>query len=243
MPGRALTRKLVAGLLPAIVDMPVIVFDVNETLLDLSALDGAFEQVLGNPDVRQEWFRQMLQASMVTTLTGSYADFAVLGEAALEMAAERHEARLSASAKGQIFECLKQVPPYPDVESGLDTLHKAGFRLAVLTNSPPKTVEPQLAHAGLTGFFERILSVDAIRRYKPALEPYQMAARELGVEPADIYMVAAHYWDLAGARHAGCQTAYINRPGKAWFPLFEMPAVTAPDLETLADQLVAHYRR
>lgn len=220
----------------------VIVFDVNETLLDLSALDPEFEQVFGDKRFRKQWFRQMLQASMVMSLTGRYTDFAELGRAALDVLAARQKIEVSAAARQRIFDCLAQIPPFPDVPKGLEKLRAADLRLAVLTNSPPKTVEPQLARTGIAPFFEHVLTVDAVRRFKPASEPYRMALSELAAQPSELWMVAAHDWDLAGARQAGCRTAWLQRPGKTWFPLFDKPDLSSRKLDTLAGRLIAACR-
>src|SRR5262249_30973538 len=85
----------------------------------------------------------------------------------------------------------------------------AGFRLVTLTNSSPATVEAQLKNAGLSGFFERSFSVDAVKRFKPAPEPYRYVANELGVATSDLRMVAAHAWDIVGSLQAGCVAAFI----------------------------------
>jgi 2-haloacid dehalogenase len=83
-----------------------------------------------------------------------------------------------------------------------------------LTNSPLQVVEAQLKNAGLAHYFEKNLSVDSVRMFKPAAEVYRMAAGELGVSPEHIRLVAAHDWDVVGALNAGCAAAFIARPGK-----------------------------
>src|SRR4029453_19662570 len=98
---------------------------------------------------------------------------------------------------------------------------------------------PQLGHAGPLDAFEAVLSADAVRRLKPAPEPYRMAATRLGVAPADVLLVAAHAWDVAGARAAGCQAAFVARPGKVLDPLPDPPDLVVPDLDDLATRLLA----
>ena len=97
----------------------------------------------------------------------------------------------------------------------------------------------QLEHAGLIGAFEAVLSADAVRRLKPAPEPYRMAADRLGVDPGEVLLVAAHAWDVAGALRAGCQAAFVARPGKVLDPLADRPGLVVADLDELADRLLA----
>jgi len=77
----------------------------------------------------------------------------------------------------------------------------------------------QLEFAGLSDFFDHILSVDEVKRYKPAREPYAMAAERLGIQTGDFMMIAAHAWDISGAANAGCKTAFVERPGKVQNPV------------------------
>src|SRR5438128_11174525 len=171
--------------------MRVLVFDVIETLLDLRALDPAFQAVFGDSSVRQQWFQQMLQSALVATVTNTYRDFSQLGRAALEMTAKRRGRDLSPAQQQQILGHFRQLPPHPDVTEGLQRLRQAGFRMAALTNSTAEVAEAQLQHAGLRDFFEQALSADTARRLKPAREVYEMATERLGVEPANVRMIAA----------------------------------------------------
>lgn len=118
-------------------------------------------------------------------------------------------------------------------------LKAAGFRMVTLTNSAPATVSQQLKNAGLTDFFERAFSVDAVKKFKPAADTYQYVARELGASTSELRMIAAHAWDVHGAMRAGCAAAFIARPGHALFPLGPKPDITAADLRAAADRIIA----
>ena len=216
---------------------PILIFDVNETLLDLGSLDPHFERAFGTTAARQEWFAQLLQTAFATTILGNYSDFGVLGRAALEAVAARRNQPLSDPQRAEIFAALRTLPAFPDVKPGLERLRQGGFRLAALTNSAPAMVDTQLANAGLLPYFERVFSVDAVRRYKPAPEPYRMAAAELGVLTSDLLMVAAHAWDVAGAMAAGCGGAFISRPGKVLDATTPQPTHIASDIADLASRL------
>jgi len=220
-------------------DRQALVFDVNETLLDLSALDPLFHDLFGDAAARREWFQQVLQSAFVSTVTGAYAEFGTIGGAALSMVGARRGVAVDEAAKERVRDAMRRLPPHPDVRPGLDRLRAAGFRLATLTNNPLATVVAQLASAGLADLFEGTFSADEVRRLKPAPEPYRMAADRLGVAPAGLRLVAAHGWDVAGALRAGCAAAFIARPGQVLDPLAPPPDVVAADLLDLADLLSA----
>jgi 2-haloacid dehalogenase len=216
----------------------VCVFDVNETLLDLRALDPPFEAAFGTAGVRQQWFGQLLQSALVSIVTDRYTDFGQIGRAALEMIAARHDVTLSDAQRDGILSTMRNLPAHPDVVPALDRLQSAGFRLATLTNSTEAVANAQLANAGIADRFERILSADTARRLKPAPEPYRMAARELGVDIGQVRLIAAHAWDVAGALRSGAAAAFVGRPGMVLDPLVERPDVVGADLEEVAGAIV-----
>jgi 2-haloacid dehalogenase len=213
-------------------------FDVNETLLDLGALDAPFARVFGDAAARTQWFGQLLQSALVTTVTDAYSDFGSIARAALQMVAARRGRELTADEMTEILGTLRGLPPHPEVRDALERLRAGGYRLATLTNSTEEVAHAQLERAGLASLFDRILSADSVRRLKPAPEPYRMAARELGVEVGGLRLVAAHAWDVAGALRAGCQAAFVARPGMVLDPLAPEPDIRGGDLTEIADRLL-----
>src|SRR5690349_22389539 len=104
---------------------PVIVFDLNGTVLDLSALDPYFLRTFGDTEARREWFAELLQAAMVATITGSFVDFPTLGKNALEVLAGRRDAMLGSEEKVELLQNLRQLPAFPDVAPALGRLREA----------------------------------------------------------------------------------------------------------------------
>jgi 2-haloacid dehalogenase len=206
----------------------VLVFDVNETLLDIRALEPHFGHIFGDPRVLREWFGQLVMYSMTLTLAGRYVDFFSLGRAVLEMTADVRGVAVSEEATAGLMRAMGAMPVHPDVAPALDRLRDTGYRLVTLTNSPPQTDRPTpLEHAGIGSYFERQFSVDELRVYKPATVLYSHVAEELGAAPTACMMVAAHVWDTIGAQAAGFSGALITRPGNGPLPA---PGVPQPDL-------------
>lgn len=214
----------------------VLLFDVNGTLLDLGALDPAFERAFGDAGARRTWFATVKELFLTQTVVGAYDDFAALAAAALDLEAARRGTPPGDAAA--VLDEVTALPAHPEVDAALGRLGGAGWRLAALTNGTPEAVAAQLDHAGLAGRFEAALSADAVRRYKPAPEPYRWACSQLGVAPADAVMVAAHAWDLAGAAAAGLGTAFVDRDGAGWPSVHAPPDAAGRDLEEVADRLL-----
>ncbi|MCG8422548.1 MAG: haloacid dehalogenase type II [Proteobacteria bacterium] len=217
----------------------LLIFDVNETLLDMQPLRASVGKALGGrEELLPLWFSTMLHYSLVETLTDNYHAFGEIGTAALMMVADTRGIALDyEQAKAAIVTPLRSLPPHPDVVQGLRTLEESGFRLVSLTNSSHKGVETQFKNAGLTDFFEKRYSVEDIKKYKPHPATYRLVVDDLDVKPEEALMVAAHAWDLAGAKNAGLRTAFITRPGKPLYPNVDKPDFVVKDLQDLVNAL------
>ena len=218
--------------------MTVIAFDVNETLLDLRALDAPFTAAFGDAALRPQWFALMLQVAFVGGLTDSYVDFTTAQRSALAMLATRQKVTLSPAQADAIVNGMRTLPPHPEVRDAMVRLG-ARFRLVALTNSPAEVAEAQMRNAGLRDLLEAVHSADAVRRLKPAPEPYRMVAERAGVTIGEVRLVAAHGWDIAGALAAGCRAAFVARPGATLYPRGPQPDVVGPDLTAVADALLS----
>lgn len=217
----------------------VIAFDVNETLLDLRALDAPFEALLGGAALRPQWFSLMLQLAFTGGLAGRYVDFSTAQHAALAMLAERERVSLSDGDIDGLVGRMRSLPPHPDVPESVAALADTKLRIVALTNSVQDVAEAQLANAGIAGYFEAIISADRVRHLKPAPEPYRAVADMCGVRIGDVRLVAAHSWDITGALSAGCQAAFVARPGMVLSPLGDQPDMVGPDLVSVAEQIIS----
>jgi 2-haloacid dehalogenase len=209
------------------------VFDVNETLLDLAALDPVFERIFGDAAQRPVWFAQMLQLALTATITGEYRPFGAHAIAALEMLGARRGVEIGDAERAAVRDGMTSLPAHPDVRPALERLRDDGFRLATLTNSTLEVAEAQLSFAGIRELFEASLSADSVQRLKPAPEPYRHAADALGVPIGEMLLVAAHAWDVAGAMAAGARGAFVARPGMVQDPGGRQPDLVVGDLTEL----------
>lgn len=217
----------------------VIAFDVNETLLDLRALDGPFAELLGSADLRGQWFAQMLQLSFVGGLTGEYVDFTTAQRAALHMLARRIGRSVSDEAVRGMVDRMSSLPPHPEVPQALARLAATPLTIVALTNSVQDVAEAQLRNAGLDAHFDAVMSADNVRALKPAPAPYLAVAERYGVDIGEIRLVAAHSWDVSGALAAGARAAFVGRPGMVPSPLGPQPDIAEPDVAAVAERIIA----
>jgi 2-haloacid dehalogenase len=222
----------------------ILVFDVNETLINIESIAPFFEKKFGDGRVLREWFNQLILYSNAITLAGHYQSFFALGQGVLEMLGSIYGVTIDAADLAELRINMLSMPAHTDVPEGLRLLKEAGFRLMTLTNSPPDKDGSPLERAGLAHFFEHQFSVDSVRRFKPAPEVYHLVTERLNVPPSAICLVAAHTWDTLGAQSVGFYAGLMTRTGNAPLPVHGLPQpqVVAPDLVQMATQMIGLWR-
>jgi 2-haloacid dehalogenase len=223
-------------------ERPIIVFDVNETLLDLEAIRPFFDRVFNDPAAMRLWFASLITYSEALTLAGVYVPFTDIGGAVLRMLAATRGITVTDADAAELTDRFSTMPPHPEVPAALRRLRDHGFRLFTLTDNTLAVSGRQLEKAGVIDLFERRFSVDeTVKRHKPAQEAYHFVADALGIEPGNICMTACHVWDTIGAASAGLQTALILRKDNAPLDVGPQPDYVGKDLDAIADQLIARY--
>jgi 2-haloacid dehalogenase len=221
---------------------PAIVFDVNETLLDLEWIRPTFDRIFSDPAALRLWFANLITYSEALTLAGVYVPFTEIGAAVLRMLADTRGITLADSDAAELTDRFASMPPYPDVPVGLRRLREHGFRLFTLTDNTLEISGRQLEKGGIIDLFERRFSVDeTVKRHKPAPEAYESVADALELDPGDVCLVACHVWDTLGALAAGWQAGLILRAGNAPLAVGPQPMYSGIDLNEIADQLIARY--
>jgi 2-haloacid dehalogenase len=221
---------------------PIIVFDVNETLLDLDAIRPVFDRIFGDPAAMRLWFANLITYSEALTLAGVYVPFTDIGGAALRMLAATRGITISDADAAELTDRFATMPPHPEVPAALRRLRDHGFRLFTLTDNTLGISGRQLERAGVIDVFERRFSVDeTVKRHKPAQEAYHSVATAVGVDPDGVCLIACHVWDTIGAGAAGWQSALILREGNAPLDVGPQPDYIGKDLDEVADQLIERY--
>jgi len=210
----------------------VVLFDVVETMFSLRPVAASLEP-LGLPV--EAFFARLLRDGFALAAAGTYEPFRRVASSAVSALAphassEQHDAVLAA---------FEQLPAHPDVEPALSLLSEAGITVCVLTNGSSDATVALLEASRLQDMVERVLSVDEVRRWKPAPAPYRHAVDRLGVNARDAALVAVHAWDVHGARRAGLTTGWCSRLEGGYPSIFDAPDVSGPDLVSVVTGLLA----
>jgi 2-haloacid dehalogenase len=220
-----------------------LVFDVFGTLVDWrGTVSGAFERTLdpGDPGaLADEWRRRWLALTgEVLKREREWQSFEALGRVSLDALLAEHDAEVGEEQRAELLGAWRRLDPWPDVQRGLEALHAERIT-AALSNGNTSLLVALARHGDLR--FDCLLSAELAKRYKPAREVYELAPDLLDLAPDEVMLVAAHPFDLQGARNAGLCSAFIDRPlewGPGSAPREDPDAdLAVNDLHELAQEL------
>lgn len=218
----------------------LVVFDVNETLIDVTPLESVFSRRTGRDGFLVDWFAALVQVFLVSAATGDYRDFGQLRVACAKDVGEAHGVEVTDALMDELVAGMRSLPAFPDVAVGLAALRAAGHRLVALPNSPHAMADQQLNQAGVASFLHHIYSAEDAKVVKPAREAYRHVLDHEGFEARDAVMVAAHDWDIAAAQSCGMRSVFVARGnfgGRRPLPGWPSPDALVPDLAHIADAI------
>ena len=222
--------------------LPLIVFDVNETLLDLETMEPTFERIFGDKTAMRLWFANLIMYSAALTVAGCYVPFTDIGGAVMKMLADVRHIKITDADRKELTEKFSTMPPHAEVPAALRKLRSAGFRLFTLTDNLLEVQTRQLTHGGIVDLFERRFSADGVKHHKPSREAYGYVEKELGTKPSDMCLIACHTWDTLGAVAAGWEGVLIRRPGNDVLGVGPQPHIVGDTLDDVANQLIARHK-
>ena len=222
--------------------LPLIVFDVNETLLDLETMESTFERIFGRKDAMRFWFANFIMYSAALTVAGCYVPFTDIGGAVMKMMADASHIKITDADRKELTEKFSTMPPHAEVPAALRKLRSAGFRLFTLTDNLLEVQTRQLTHGCIVEEFERRFSADGVKHHKPSREAYGYVEKELGTKPSDMCLIACHTWDTLGAVAAGWEAALIKRPGNDVLGVGPQPHIVGDTLDDVANQLIERHK-
>ncbi len=216
----------------------VVVFDVNETLSDMSPMAERFTEVGAPAALATLWFTTLLRDGFALTLTAQNTVFADLGAETLRnVLVDVPLNRNVDQAVKHIMTGMNSLTLHPDVPDGIRALHRAHYRLVTLSNGSTAVAAKLFKAAGIRHAFEALLSVEDAPAWKPAPEAYRYAAEATDTDVTHMLLVAVHPWDIHGAAHAGMQTAWLNRARNPYPSHFSPPDHTITALTELPHAL------
>jgi 2-haloacid dehalogenase len=214
--------------------MKAVVFDAYGTLFDVQSVIQACEREFSGHGaaLSREWRAKQLEYTWLRSLMVQYEDFSRVTAAALDYACRARGLALDTAVKSRLMDEYFHLEPFAEVRDTLAAL--AGRRLLILSNGSPHMLNAVVEHAGLKEAFAHVLSVDAVKIYKPSPAAYQLAATRTKLERGAIGFVSSNFWDICGAGAFGFRTFWVNRGGATPDALGYSPDATLASLSELA---------
>jgi 2-haloacid dehalogenase len=210
------------------------VFDAYGTLFDVHAAIARHRAAAG-PDAErfsEIWRLKQLEYSWTLTLAGRYVDFWTLTERALDYAFARVPS-VDRALRPKLLDAYFKLDAFPDARGAVDSLKKRGCHTAILSNGSPRMLDAAVTASGMSGLFDAVLSVDAVRVYKPRPEVYALVTAAFGIKPQEVAFVSSNRWDVMGAAAFGFRPLWVNRANMPEEYAEQAPMHVVPDLSAL----------
>ena len=215
----------------------VVFFDVFGTMFQLDPLGRKLEAI-GLPGALKLWFARTLRDAFALEAAGAFRTFREVAGGALEVLLVENDLTPDRKAIGGVLDAFKELPAWPDLKPSLERLREHGIRIVTLGNGSAEVAKALLQRAGIAALFEATLSVEDAKHWKPHPAAYQYALRKLGVESGDAALVAAHAWDVMGAKRAGLRAAYVSRVEKRFEPAMDEPSLAGESIAEVVEKLL-----
>ncbi len=207
-----------------------VAFDVVETLFSLDSLRPRLASAGLDGHHLETWFASFLRDAFALEILGEYEPFRDIASANLSLLLEKELGKADRQAVDHVLDGFAELDPHDDVAPAMAALHRAGIRIATLTNGSAKVTNALLQRAGVRDLVEHVMSIEEIGHWKPHAAVYRFCAEKLGLQPAEVALVAAHPWDIQGARRSGFMTGYVARGGAPFLSVMEAPDVEGESL-------------
>jgi 2-haloacid dehalogenase len=218
--------------------MAIFVFDAYGTLFNVHAAIARFRAEAGPEADRmsETWRAKQLEYSWTLTLAGHYVDFWTLTERALDYALTRFPS-VDKALRPQLLEAYFKLDAFADARAALAALKARGHKTGILSNGSPNMLKGAVDAANVGGDLDAVLSVDALKMFKPRPEVYGLVTDHYKCKPADVTFVSSNRWDVMASVSVGFRGLWVNR-GKMPDEYFDFPPqrelVDLNELMTLA---------
>lgn len=217
----------------------IILFDINETVLDLGALRPLFQAMFGDKVALEHWFSTLLHSSTVTSITNVKTNFRDLARVSMEKLAVTHDISEDSYKIDEILGSFGSLPAHGDIIEALKSLKDAKFTTIAFSNSSNELLSNQISNAGLSCYFDDIISIQDSGFFKPTPQAYNHAGSVLSKPLSDMRLVAAHDWDTHGALSASMNAAFLARGPMHYNELFQKPDIMGSSMGEIAQLIIS----
>jgi 2-haloacid dehalogenase len=218
-------------------NIKLIIFDVNETMFSLNRISDIFDK-FGLPNYSTSiWFSNVLKEGFASINYSNFNSFKKICVNELQRLFLKFKFRYTKEHINKVINEFSQLDVHEDVKESVKLLYKYNIKIVTLTNGSKENTLKLLQKNKLSKYIKRCFSIDEIKLWKPNKKTYLYVCKEMRILPSNTLMIAAHSWDVTGAKNAGLKTAYITRYEKKLSTIHPKPDIIKKDCLSIIKQI------
>ena len=218
-------------------EIKLVIFDVNQTMFSLKEIENSFKIYGLSRRFVDQWFLSVLKEGFSYTVSGKFIDFKTIGQNELQKIFLQKNIICKRTSINRILNSFSHLKIHNDVKKSLKLLKKNNLKIITLTNGSKSNTQILLKNNKIENFIDRCFSIDQFKKWKPHKIVYLSTCELMNIDPKNTLMIAAHGWDINGAKLAGLKTAYITRYEKKLSNFYLKPDYVGKDSFEIANKL------
>ena len=218
-------------------EIKLVIFDVNQTMFSLKEIENSFKIYGLSRRFVDQWFLSVLKEGFSYTLSGKFIDFKTIGQNELQKIFLQKNIICKRTSINRILNSFSHLKIHNDVKKSLKLLKKNNLKIITLTNGSKSNTQILLKNNKIENFIDRCFSIDQFKKWKPHKNVYLSTCELMNIDPKNTLMIAAHGWDINGAKLAGLKTAYITRYEKKLSNFYLKPDYVGKDSFEIVNKL------
>ena len=218
-------------------ELDLVIFDVNQTMFSLNALKKKFKEFGLKQSLVNNWFLSVLKEGFSSSLSQQFVDFKTIGKNELIKIFLQNNTLYNHKIINSILGEFSNLKVHPDIKTSLKYLKKNKIKIVTLTNGSVLNTKLLLKKNNINNFIDECFSINSFKIWKPAREVYLKTCEKMKIKPGRALMIAAHGWDINGAKLAGLKTAYITRYEKKLSDFYYRPDYVGSDSREIIKKL------
>jgi 2-haloacid dehalogenase len=207
----------------------LVIFDVNQTMFSLNEIEKRFEKNKLEKSLVNLWFYSVLKEGFSYSLSGKFIDFRTIGINELEKIFLQNSLNSNKQDICRIIDGFKCLKIHSDIRQSLEILKKKKIKVVTLTNGSQSNTRLLLKRNKIDKLVDDCFSIEQVKKWKPHKKVYLYVCKSLKISPKNSLMIAAHGWDINGAKLTGLKTGYIKRYEKILSNFYLKPDLTGKD--------------
>ncbi|WP_036482174.1 HAD hydrolase-like protein [Myxosarcina sp. GI1] len=213
----------------------IVVFDIIGTSFSLEKPRQQLIALGAPPYALELWFAQSLRDAFAFSHAGEYQPLKEILQAELPRTLKLLDIEPNSAQLDRVMKTFSELDLQPGAKEAFAMLSDAGWKIVALTNGSQEATNKLLERAAVKNYFSEIYSCDAIAKTKPHRAVYEMIHTD---NLEKVWLVAAHAWDIAGAKLAGMKTAFVRQLEKDYLAVYPQPEIAVENLPEAARQII-----